>query len=247
MTSKGRGTAAHHVIRRLDALRPLPEASVGYLERLVAERIRHAGANADLVREGDRVESVRMVLSGWLCRHKTLADGRRQIVNFILPGETCDARVYLRAFADHTITTMTPVIYAEVDRDDYEALLASDASVAEALWCEMLVNMAIQREWAVNLGRRDALERVAHLLCELLERLRSVGLAEADSCDFPVTQMELADATGLSAVHVNRTLQELRGSGLISLSGRTLTVSDLGALRHAAFFTANYLYPDRPG
>jgi CRP-like cAMP-binding protein len=114
--------------------------------------------------------------------------------------------------------------------------------LAEALWCEQLVNCAIQREWAVNIGRRVALERVAHLLCEIVERLRTVGLLNGDSCGFPVTQMDLADATGLSVVHLNRTLQELRAAGLIVLRERVLSISDLDALRNAGLFNPIYLH-----
>jgi CRP-like cAMP-binding protein len=247
MTLPGRGTAAQPVIRRLNTLLPLSDRGVAALERVVAGRIRHADANQELVSEGHPVRSVRMILSGWLCRQKILEDGRRQIVSFILPGDTCDAHAYLLPAADHTISTLTPVVYGDLNREDYEALVASDRSLAEALCCEMLVNMASQREWAVSLGRRDALERVAHLFCELLERLRPVGLAEGNACDFPVTQLDLADATGLSAVHVNRIIQELRGTGLIALRARTLTVSDFEALKSVALFNANYLRPGRRG
>jgi CRP-like cAMP-binding protein len=233
-------------IRRLNALRRLSDEGIAALERAVREGMQHIGAGEDLIREGDRVHSVRIILSGWLCRYKTLEDGRRQIVNFILPGETCDSYAYLLPVVDHSIASLTPVVYAELKRPQFETLLAHDRSVAEAFWCEALVNSAIQREWAINLGRRLALERVAHLLCELYERLRPVGLIDANSCAFPVTQMDLADATGLSVVHLNRTLQELRSSGLILLRERTLTIPDLDALKSAALFSPNYLYLYRP-
>jgi CRP-like cAMP-binding protein len=236
------GSPAQPVIRRLNVLRRLSDEGIASLERAIREGMHHIGAGEDLIREGDTVRSVRIVLSGWLCRYKTLEDGRRQIVNFILPGETCDAYAYLLSKMDHSIASLTPVVYAEVKRAQFEALVAHDRSVAEAFWRETLVNSAIQREWAISLGRRLALERVAHLLCDIFERLRSVGLIEGNSCSFPVTQMDLADATGLSVVHVNRTLQELRSSGLILLRERTLTITDLDALKRAALFSPNYLY-----
>ncbi|MCA1454576.1 Crp/Fnr family transcriptional regulator [Bradyrhizobium sp. BRP22] len=236
------GSLAQPVIRRLNTLRRLSDEGVVSLERAIREGMQHIGTGEDLISEGDTVSSVRVILSGWLCRYKTLEDGRRQIVNFILPGETCDAYAYLLSTLDHSIATLTPVVYAEVKRAQFEALVARDRSVAEAFWCETLVNSAIQREWAINLGRRLALERVAHLLCELHERLRPVGLIEGNSCAFPVTQMDLADATGLSVVHLNRTLQELRSAGLILLRERTLTITDLDALKSTALFSPNYLY-----
>jgi CRP-like cAMP-binding protein len=232
---------AQPVIRRLNALRQLSPEAIAALQQAIDAGLQHAGASQDLICEGDRMASVRMILSGWLYRYKTLEDGRRQIVNFILPGETCDAHAYLLSVADHSIGTLTAVVCAEVKRTQFESLISSDRSLAEAFWCETLVNGAIQREWAINLGRRNALERVAHLLCEIFERLRPVGLLDGNSCSFPMTQMDLADATGLSVVHLNRTLQELRAMGLIALRDRMLTVNDLDALRNVASFSPSYL------
>ncbi|MGY3621045.1 Crp/Fnr family transcriptional regulator [Bradyrhizobium sp. USDA 10063] len=233
---------AQPVIRRLNALRRISDDGIASLERTIREGMQRIGPGEDLISEGDSINGVRIILSGWLCRYKTLEDGRRQIVNFVLPGETCDAYAYLLSVMDHSIASLTPVVYAEVKRPQFEALVAHDRSLAEAFWCETLLNSAIQREWAINLGRRLALERVAHLLCEIYERLRPVGLTDGNSCGFPVTQMDLADATGLSVVHLNRTLQDLRSSGLILLRERTLTITDLGALKSTALFSPNYLY-----
>jgi CRP-like cAMP-binding protein len=232
---------AQPLIRRLNALRILSEEAIASIERAVFENLQRAGPGEDLIREGDPTDSVRVVLSGWLSRYKTLEDGRRQIVNFILPGESCDAHAFLLPALDHSIGTVTPVTYAEIKRARFEGLMARHHSLAEAFWCETLLNGAIQREWAINLGRRVALERVAHLFCEIIERLRPVGLLEGNSCHFPVTQMDLADATGLSVVHLNRTLQELRGAGLIVLRERTLTINNLEALRDVALFSPSYL------
>ncbi|QOG20606.1 MULTISPECIES: Crp/Fnr family transcriptional regulator [Bradyrhizobium] len=229
------------VVRRLSALRPLSTEARALLEYAMLEGLQRAGAGEDLISEGDPVDSVRIVLSGWLCRYKTLEDGRRQIVNFIFPGESCDAHAFLLSVMDHSIATLTPAIYAEIKRARFESLVAGDRSLADAFLCETLINTAIQREWAINLGRRIALERVAHLFCEIFERLRPVGMIDGNSCIMPITQMDLADATGLSVVHLNRTVQELRASGLIVLRDRTLTINDLGALKDAALFSPSYL------
>lgn len=234
-------------IRRLNLLRPLSAEGRASLEHAMLEGLQRAGSGEDLISEGDPVDSVRIVLSGWLCRYKTLEDGRRQIVNFIFPGESCDAHAFLLSVMDHSIATLTPVVYADIKRAQFESLTAGDRSLAEAFWCETLVNSAIQREWAVSLGRRVALERVAHLFCEIFERLRPVGMVDGKSCIMPVTQMDLADATGLSVVHLNRTVQELRASGLIVLRDRTLTINDLDALKVAALFPPNYLQLYRRG
>ncbi|MCK1359703.1 Crp/Fnr family transcriptional regulator [Bradyrhizobium sp. 199] len=234
-------------IRRLNALRPLsPEARASF-EYAMLEGVQRAGAGEDLICEGDHVDSVRIVLSGWLCRYKTLEDGRRQIVNFIFPGESCDAHAFLLPTMDHSIAALTPSVYADIKRARFDSLLAADHSLTEAFMCETLVNNAIQREWVINLGRRVAFERVAHLFCEIFERLRPVGMVEGNTCAMPVTQMDLADATGLSVVHLNRTLQEMRASELIVLRDRTLIVRDLDALKNAALFSAGYLQLYRGG
>lgn len=234
-------------VRRLNALRPLSAEARAALESAILEGLQRAGADEDLVTEGDPIDSVRIVLSGWLCRYKTLEDGRRQIVNFIFPGESCDAHAFLLATMDHSIATLTPVVYADIKRPRFERLMAGDPTLAEAFWCETLVNTAVQREWAINLGRRVAVERVAHLFCEIFERLRPVGMVDGTSCTMPVTQMDLADATGLSVVHLNRTLQELRAAGLIVLRERTLTIPDLDALKVAALYSPSYLQLYRRG
>ncbi|QOZ32858.1 Crp/Fnr family transcriptional regulator [Bradyrhizobium sp. CCBAU 53421] len=239
------GNLAQPVIRRLNALRQLSERGIALLQQAIQEGLQRARPGEDLVSEGDPIDGVRIILSGWLARYKTLEDGRRQIVNFVLPGDCCDACVYLLSVMDHSIGALTSVTYAAIGRAAFEQLLASDRSLEEAMWCETMVNSAIQREWTVNIGRRVALERVAHLLCELYERLLPVGMIDDDSCVFPVTQMDLADATGLSVVHVNRTLQELRSSGLIVLRDRTLTITDLKVLKDTALFSADYLHTKR--
>ena len=236
------GNSAQPVIRRLNALRKLSEAAIAVLENAIRDGLRYAARNEDLIIEGDPIDSVRIVLSGWLCRYKMLEDGRRQIVSLILPGDVCDAHAYLLGRIDHSILTLTPVIYAEVKRAAFESLVAGDVSIAEAFWCETLINSAMQREWMVNLGRRSALERVAHLLCEIFERLHIVGRLDGDSCELPLTQTDAADAVGLSAVHMNRTLQELRGAGLIVLRDKRLIINDLAALRDAALFSPDYLH-----
>jgi CRP-like cAMP-binding protein len=230
------------VVRRLSALAPLSDAGIALLIKALGDRTQRAGPGEDLICEGDRPDRVRIILSGWLTRYKTLADGRRQIVNFLLPGDVCDAHAYLLRQMDHSIGTLTPVVYAEMEAARFEELLAADRSLAAAFRVETLASMAIQREWAINLGRRVALERVAHLLCEIFERLRPVGLLEGNSCAFPITQMDLADATGLSVVHVNRTIQELRAGNLIVLRERTLTINDLDALKNLALFSPSYLH-----
>jgi CRP-like cAMP-binding protein len=236
---------AQPVIRRLDGFRKLSDNAISVIKSALRERVVKAGASVDLANEGDRTDIVRVFLSGWACRYKVLEDGRRAIVSFVLPGDTCDAYIYLFARMDHSIAALTPVTFCEFDRAGFEQLIAADKTIAEAIYCETLVNCAIQREWTLNIGRRDAIERVAHVICELFARLSIVGLADGNSFAFPVTQMDLADATGLSTVHVNRTLQELRASGLITLRERQIIIHDLEGLSRMAMFTPHYLHLER--
>ncbi|WP_022724347.1 Crp/Fnr family transcriptional regulator, partial [Rhodopseudomonas sp. B29] len=164
-----------------------------------------------------------------------------QVISLIFPGDACNAFGHLIGGADHSIVTLTPAAFAEIDRGRFEELMALDPALTEAMLCDTLLQLAIAQEWIVNIGRRVALERVAHLLCEIFERLHAVDLLEGDSCPFPITQMDLADATGLSIVHLNRTLQELRGSGLIVLRERHLTIVDREALENLSLFHPDYL------
>lgn len=212
-----------------------------------SRRVRRLRAHDDLLREGDTPRGVFLMLSGWACRYKTLEDGRRQIVSFFVPGDLCDLNLFVLREMDHSLGALTPATVAEISRDEFDQLTEGSPRVTQALWWNLLVTMAIQREWTVNLGQRTAYERLAHLFCELFVRLRGVGLTRGDRCDFPLTQNDLADATGLTAVHVNRTIQELRRQNLIELNRRELRIPDLDALMRAGLFNINYLHTDREG
>ena len=232
---------------KLNAYTELSSADRAGFEALSRRSIREVCARRDLIREGDRPRSVFLILSGWACRYKTLPDGRCQIVALVLPGDLCDLHVHALRTMDHSVGAITPLQAAEIGGDEFEQLLQDHPRIAQALYWDELVKIAIQREWTVNLGQRSAYERIAHLLCECHLRLRAVGLAQEHSCPFPLTQADLADATGLTTVHVNRTLQELRKDGVIELYGRKLHVPNLQRLKSAALFNANYLHLDHEG
>lgn len=204
-------------------------------------------ARRDLIREGEKPQFVHLMVDGWACRYKTLPDGRRQIVAFFVPGDFCDLNVYILRQMDNSLGAITRPSVSDISRDDMDALTSSRPRISQALWWETLVRAAIQREWTLNIGQRTAYERIAHLLVELFIRLRSVGMTQGNSCDFPLTQTDLADATGLTSVHVNRTLQELRSDGLIVLERKRLTIPELQALKDGAMFNPNYLHLDHEG
>jgi CRP-like cAMP-binding protein len=231
----------------LQAYTKLSQSDTAAFERLARKGTRQVAARRDLIREGDKPRSVFLIQDGWACRYKQLPDGRRQVVSFFVPGDICDLNVYILKQMDHTIGAISPIKVVEIAREDFEALMADHPRIAQALFWNELVTVSIQREWTLNLGQRTAYERIAHLLLEMFLRLQAVGLADGNSCDFPPTQNDIADATGLTAVHVNRTLQELRRDGLVELHSRTLTLPDIPALKAVAMFNDNYLHFQHEG
>ncbi|MDB5417154.1 MAG: Crp/Fnr family transcriptional regulator [Phenylobacterium sp.] len=203
--------------------------------------VRRFEAGEDIVSEGDAPSQCRLLLSGLAFRHKTLRDGRRQIMSFHVPGAICDLEGLLLAM-DHSVTALSRVDVSFIPHAGMEALLDGHPQVAKALWRTELVENAVAREWMVGMGRRSAYARIAHLFCEMYARLRAVGLVEGARCWFPITQTHLSDALGLSVVHTNRVLQALRGEGLLSFRGGLLTVHDWQGLKAAGEFDASYLH-----
>ena len=213
----------------------------------VSRNVRFVEPRRDVISEGDKPRHVHLVLDGWACRYKQLPDGKRQIVSLFVPGDFCDVNVYILKYMDHSIGAITRLKVAMITPDEMNALTSERPRVVQALWWHELVTSAIQREWTLNIGQRSAYERLAHLLIELYIRLNSVGRAHDGRCDFPLTQNDLADATGLTAVHVNRTLQELRRDGLIELDRKQLQILNLEQMMDVAMFNPNYLHLDREG
>jgi CRP-like cAMP-binding protein len=213
----------------------------------ICRNVRVIDARRDLISEGDRPRFVHLMIDGWACRYKQLPDGKRQIVSMFVPGDFCDVNVYILRSMDHSIGAITRLKVAMITPEEMNALTNQRPRVTQALWWHELVATAIQREWTLNLGQRSAYERLAHLLVELYIRLAGVGRAQDGRCDFPLTQNDLADATGLTAVHVNRTLQELRRDGLIELDRKQLRILDLKRLMDVSMFNPNYLHLDHEG
>ncbi len=199
------------------------------------------------MREGDKPAHIHLILDGWACRYKSLPDGRRQTVALLIPGDLCDINVYILRELDHSIGAITGIRVARIEKEEFDELAQNHPRILQALYWNELVGAAIQREWTLNVGQRSAYERIAHLFVELFHRLRIIGLTRDHSCDFPLTQNDIADVSGLTSVHVNRTLQELRRNGLIELRGRELTILDLEALSQAAMFNPNYLHLGHEG
>jgi CRP-like cAMP-binding protein len=206
--------------------------------------VRVLAPGEDIITQGDRTGGVRLLLEGFACRYKVLEDGRRQIVAYFVPGDLCDLRIFILKRMDHSIGAVAASRVATLTPDNVLKLTNRFPNLTRALWWSTLVDEAITREWLVNVGQRNARERMGHLFCEILLRFRAVGLSQGNSCALPLTQVELAETLGLSSVHVNRTLQDLRRQGLITLEGGTLTIENLDKLTQVSFFNPDYLHLD---
>lgn len=211
----------------------------------LCEDVRIVPARRDIIAEGDRPEEVHVMIEGWAARYRMLPNGSRQIVAFVIPGDFCDVHVTVLGHMDHGIVALTRCKVAYIPGAELDVLTSNHNELTKAMWWATLVDEAVLRNWVVNIGRRDAFERVAHLLCELHVRMKMVGLVEADRFNLPLTQEVIADATGLTAVHTNRTLQRLRRENLIELGGGMLTVLDVARLQQAAGFDPSYLHVKR--
>lgn len=207
----------------------------------LVSNVRKVEARTDLISEGEKPSDVHLILDGFACRYKILADGKRHIMAYLVPGDFCDLHVSVLNEMDHNLGTLSPCSVVDIPRPQVLELLERPA-VARAMWIAAVVDEATLREWLVNIGSRPAEERVGHLLCELLLRLRAVGFADGDSFELPITQGDLADTMGLSDVHMNRVIQRLRKAKLISLKNKILVILDYARLAEASGFNPNYLH-----
>ena len=195
-----------------------------------------------LIRHGHALDRSMLLLSGWVARAKDLPNGQRQIAEINLPGDFVDLHGFTLKRLDHDIMTVTQCRVALVPHERLRELTEKWPHLTRLYWFNTNLDAAIHREWTLSLGRRSAIARLAHLLCELNIRLEITGLTNNNSYDFPLTQVELAECLGLTSVHVNRTLQELRRRGVVELQNRRLTINDLPALKVIAEFDDEYLY-----
>lgn len=200
------------------------------------------GKDAYVVREGQQTTDCTLLLKGFAYRQKLLRDGGRQIISFHIATEFVDLQNGLLSVADHNVQCLNRCEMAVVPRAALNELSAKSPGIRLAIWIDTLIDASIFREWVVNVGRRDSRARIAHLLCELAVRLQRIGIGTDGLFDFPLTQEQLADATGLTAVHTNRTLQALRRDRLIQLTSGLLRVLDWDRLREVGDFDELYLH-----
>src|SRR3954453_5652120 len=204
------------LMHKLESILVLSEDEKDVL-RTVSGTIRTVGRRQDLVREGDRPSECCLVLEGFAYRYKLTQEGKRQIFSFHIPGDIPDLQSLHLDVMDHSLSSLCATKALFIPHETVRDLTRRCPRISDAFWRDTLIDAAVFREWMVCLGRREAYGHMAHLLCELYVRLRSVGLTNGNGYAFPLTQAEFGDALGLSTVHVNRTLQDLRGEGLITL------------------------------
>jgi CRP-like cAMP-binding protein len=232
------------LVRKLAIHVPLDEADREAI-RALPHTLRSVDPHTYLTREGDVPGPCAILVSGFAFRQKLTGDGARQIVSIHVPGEPLDFQHLYLDVADHSVQTLTRAELALVARRDLQALARARPAVGHAMLVSILVDASIFREWVLNVGRRDARGRVAHLLCEFALRLQAYGLTDEYAYELPMSQEQLADAIGLTSVHVNRTLKALEDEGLITRQRRFVSFPDWERLRTAADFSERYLHLSR--
>jgi len=228
-------------IRKLETHAPLSCEDRDSIMAL-PHRMSRVEAQSYTVREGDKPDSCSILASGLACRHKQTREGQRQIVAVNIPGDPLDLQNLLLDVSDHNVQTLTRAELAIVPRGELRALMAARPGVAHALRVLMLVESSIFREWVLNVGRRDAPARLAHLLCELGVRFKAQGLSDGDDYELPMTQEQLGDALGLTPVHVNRTIRTLELRGFLERDRRRIRISDWPQMRELGDFNPRYLH-----
>jgi CRP-like cAMP-binding protein len=211
---------------------------------LVSE-VRKYRADEIVVRNGQPLHVSMMLLDGWMARVKDLPSGERQVTELHVAGDFTDIHGFTLRCLDHDVVTMSDCTIGIVPHERIRDITEKHPRLARVYWFMTNLDAAIQREWALSLGQRSAISRMAHLFCEMYERLHVVGQANGEGYDFPLTQRELSECLGLTVVHANRTIQELRRRGLIELENRTLNIRDRKGLHGVAQFDDAYLYLDK--
>lgn len=232
---------SNRFVHKLSGLAELTTDDAAALERATSQPRKYV-ARQDLIREGDEPGPMFVVLEGWACRYKILPSGTRQIMAFLMPGDSCDLHIKLLAEMDHSIQAITNASVATVSRTEMQAMMLEHPNIARAMYTSQLVDEGTMRAWIVSMGRRSSAERVAHLICELYLRARNIGLTDEGEFDLPLSQLVLADSLGMTAVHINRILKELRLAGAMALKRGSVTILDPVKLVQIAGFDENYLH-----
>lgn len=229
------------LVRKLESIGRISDEERHAIQSLPA-RTRNLQPGQDIVRDGDSPSQCCLVLEGWIARYRVLSEGRRQILSFHVPGDIPDLQSLHLAVMDHSLCTISSGTVAFIPNESVRDLAARFPAIGAVLWRDTLIDAAIFREWMTGIGRRSAHGRIAHLFCEMYVKLHAVGLTDGHRLGWPATQVDIGDALGLSNVHVNRVLQEMRGKGMITLRSNTLVIKAWSELIRAAEFDATYLH-----
>ena len=229
------------LIRGLQSIGEISSADEALVRELPL-RVQPVGAHQDVVREGKKLTECCLVVEGFFCRHKLVDGGQRQILSFHLPGDLPDLLSLHLDTMDYSLGSLVPSQIAFIPHAALRQAMLQSPTLTDLFWRSTLIDAAIFRAWLASVGRRPSYQRIAHLFCEMFVRMRSLGLAEEMGFVLPITQTELGDALGLSAVHVNRTLQQLRQDGVIVSRGRYNSFSDWARLQKAGDFDPSYLF-----
>jgi CRP-like cAMP-binding protein len=226
--------------RKLAHFIQLSELELDVLQSMPAQ-VRDVQARTDIVADGSWPDKLSLITEGFACRYKQLSDRRRQIMAFLIPGDICDLRALLTGKMDHAVAALDNCRIATISRQKIFVAMEKYPCIELALWRDTMLDAALYRQWLINLGRRAAHQRIAHLLCEIRTRLQAIGRAQDAAYELPITQSDLADAVGFSLVHVNKSLKRLREDGLITFRANEVSVHDWERLRSVAGFDPAYL------
>jgi CRP-like cAMP-binding protein len=199
-------------------------------------------AERPVVRDGQRATDCCLIIEGFCIRSKTLSDGKRQILSLHIPGEIPDLMSLFLHVMDHDLSTLTACRLGLIRHEALRDLHRRSPNVAEMFWRDTLIDAAMFREWIVNVGQRPAPARLAHVMMELRERLRVIGRVDGSNFEMPLTQEEIGDALGITSVHVNRVIRQLREEGIVELHRGRATVLDEDKFRELADFDSRYLH-----
>jgi CRP-like cAMP-binding protein len=229
------------LVRRLRISSSISDDDVSEIEALPIS-VRQFPAEAPVVRDGERATDCCLIVEGFCARSKTIANGKRQILSLHIPGEIPDLMSLFLHVMDHDLSTLTPCTLGFINHDVVRRLHHRRPAVAEIFWRDTLIDAAMFREWIVNVGQRPAPARLAHVMVELRERLRLIGRVDGTNFDMPLTQEQIGEALGITAVHANRVIKQLRQEGIVELHRGRVKVLDEGKFLELADFDDRYLH-----
>jgi len=229
------------LLRRLNTVSGLDDADIAAI-RALPINVRHWDAGRTIVSDGERPTDCCLVIEGFCVRAKTILDGQRQILSIHIPGEIPDLQSLHLHRMDHDLIAVAPSTLGFISHTSMRALTRTNPNIAEVLWRDTLIDSAIFREWIVNVGQRPAASRLAHTVVELRRRLAVIGREAGDTFEMPLTQEQISEALGITPVHANRIIRQLRDDGIVDINRGRVTVLNEAKLADLAQFDDRYLH-----